>query len=70
MSGEKVEPNLNKKGLEWWMNMWVRRASEAELSPSKRSMLNIHSTLGYCSGVRMRKVNRAEALESGVRDSF
>ena len=50
--------------------MWVRRASEAELFPSKKSMLNLLSTLENCSGVRMQKVNRAEAPKRGVRDSF
>ena len=67
--GQK-EPNLDKEGLGWSMNRWVRWASETELSPSKRSMLNLLSTLGNCFGVRMQKVNRAEALERGVRDSF
>ena len=69
MSGQK-EPNLDKEGLGWWRNMWVRRASVAELSPWKKSMLNLYSTLDNCSGVRMQKVNRAGALERGVRDSF
>jgi hypothetical protein len=70
MSGQKAEPNLGKEGPDLWMNMRVKRASEAELSPSKKPMLNLLSTLGSCSGVRLKKVNRVEALARGVRDSF
>lgn len=70
MSGRKAEPNLDKEELDRWMNMWVRRASKTELSPSKKSTLNLLATLGNGSGVRAQKVNRAEALERRARDSF